>query len=115
MHCDQTGFIKGRYIGENIILISDVKDYTLSEKKGGISVPLHFKKAFDTFEWQFIKKILELFNFGENVKRWIRIFFINIESTVLNNGFATNWFKPTRGVRQGCPLYSYLFLLGAEM
>ena len=76
---------------------------------------LDFKKAFDTLEWQYIKKILELFNFGENVKKWVRIFYANIESAVMNNGFATNWFKPTRGFRQGCPLSPYLFTLGAEI
>ena len=65
-----------------------IKKFTLSEKKGGILVSLDFKKDFDTLEWQFIKKILELFNFGENVKRWIRIFYTNIESAVLNNGFS---------------------------
>ena len=68
-------------------------------------------------EWQFIKKkkkILELFNFGENVKKWVKIFYADIESAVMH-GFATNWFKPTRGGRQGCPLSPYLFILGAEI
>ena len=66
-------------------------------------------------EWQFIKKIFELFNFDENVKRWVRIVYANIESAVMNNGFATNWLKPTRGVRQGCPRSPYLFILEAEI
>ena len=89
--------MKGRYIGENIRLIYDLMEHTMAEKKGGILVSLDFKKAFDALEWQFIKKILELFNFGENVKKGVRIFYANIESAVMNNGFATNWFKPTRG------------------
>lgn len=43
------------------------------------------------------------------------IFYANIESAVMNNGFATNWFKTTRGVRQGCPLFPQLLKVGEEM
>ena len=68
VYSDQTGFMKARYIGENIRLINDVMEYTLSERIGGVLVSLNFKKAFDPLEWQFLKRILELFNFGENEK-----------------------------------------------
>jgi len=40
----------------------------------------------------------------------------NIESCVLNNGWASNYFNPERGVRQGCPLrLIYFFILCAEI
>ena len=115
IHTDQTGFIKGRYIGENIRLIDDLMEQTKIEKSSGLLLALDFRKAFDTLEWPLIQYTLRMFNFGESLRRWVGIFYNNIESTILNNGFATNWIKPSRGVRQGCPLSPFLFVLSAEL
>jgi len=75
---------------------------------------LDFKKAFESVEWSFIFKALESFGFGSPLIQWIRTFYYNIQSCVVNNGHATPFFELERGVRQGCPLSAILFVVAVE-
>jgi len=70
-----TGFVKGRYIGQNIRLLSDIMEYLNAKKTSGLLLFIDFEKAFDSLEWDLIAKALNVFNFGPNVKRWISIFY----------------------------------------
>lgn len=45
---DQTGFIKNRYIGDNVRLIYDFIEYLKTVKKPGLLLCLDFEKAFDS-------------------------------------------------------------------
>jgi len=112
---DQTGYVKGRYIGQNIRLIQDIMKVTESENIPGIALFIDFKKAFDTLDWNFVFKTLEAFNFGPEIQQWIKTFYTNCSSCVMNNGYASEFFKIERGVRQGCPLSGALFVLCAEI
>ena len=89
IHPDQTGFVKGRYIGENIRLITAIMEQTKLQNIPGILLSLDFRKAFDSLEWPFIMKTLDYFKFGSDIKQWVSTFYTNTESDVLNNGFAT--------------------------
>ena len=73
IHTDQTGFVKGRYRGQNIRLLSDVIDYADHKKLPGILLFVDFEKAFDTLEWNFMTKTLGVFNFGPKFKNWFSI------------------------------------------
>ena len=110
---DQSGFIKGRFIGQNIRLVQDILDITDEQNIPGIMLQLDFEKAFDSIEWNFIWKTLEKFNFWENFINVIKLCYNNIESTVINNGFLCGWFQLERGMRQGCPLSGFVFLFAA--
>ena len=95
VHPDQTGFIKRRFIGKNVRLISDIMEQTQANNTPGILISVDFKKAFDSLEWPCIQSALKKFNFGDSLRKWVEIFYMDIESAALNNGFATDWFKPS--------------------
>ena len=107
---DQTGFLKGRFIGENIRLIDSLVNYTSTKNIPGLLLSLDFEKAFDTLEWSFIQKALVSFGFGPSIVQWFKTFHNKTESCIMNNGWASHFFSVHRGVRQGCSLsLTFLF------
>ena len=64
IHNNQSGYIPGRSIGENIRSILDIMDYTKAKNLPGILLFIDFEKAFDSLEWDFVNKCLQLFNVG---------------------------------------------------
>ncbi|MCW4346095.1 MAG: reverse transcriptase domain-containing protein, partial [Candidatus Thiodiazotropha endolucinida] len=111
----QTGFIKGRYIGENIRLLFEIIEKSAEENKAGMIFFSDFEKAFDSLDHQYMLKCLEHFNFGDNLLTWIKLFYKDAKSCVTNNGNLSDFFPIQRGVRQGCPLSPYLFIISIEL
>ena len=54
---DQTGFLKGRSIGENVRLLNSVISYAEQQNVPGMLLFIDFEKAFDTLEWKFLEKL----------------------------------------------------------
>ncbi|WP_419612846.1 reverse transcriptase domain-containing protein, partial [Thiolapillus sp.] len=107
IHSDQTGFVSGRCISENTRLLYDVIHYTEKRNVSGLLLLIDFEKAFDSVSWSFIKKTLNFFKFGPDIKKWIDIFYKNTKSCVIVNGQVSTWFSIERGCRQGDPLSPY--------
>ena len=115
IHSDQTGFIKGRSIHDNLRIIQDVIDYSKRDGTGGILVALDFKAAFNSIEHHFIWYALRCFGFGDSFIRWIKLLYNGNMLAVLNNGYTSEWFEPKRGIMQGCPISGMLFNLAVEL
>ena len=53
VHCNQTAYVKDRYIGESIHFITDLLAYTEENSIGGILFSADFEKAFDSVKHSF--------------------------------------------------------------
>lgn len=113
----QAAFIPGRLISDNVLVGFECIHAIGNRKKGKegqVAIKLDMSKAYDRVEWRFLREMLSKMGFSS---KWIHNLMKCVETvsfSVMVNGNPTEEFKPNRGLRQGDPLSSYLFLVCAE-
>ena len=113
---DQRGFVKGCYIGNNIMdLYACIKEAQMYPNEASAAILLHIEKAFDSVSLTFLHDVLEAFDFPDYFRSWIQILYLNKEIRIVNNGHASEVIKPTNGVAQGCGLSPMLYILVMEI
>ena len=77
---------------------------------------LDIRKAFDSIGHQFLSKVLDFFNIGPNMKKWLLLLSTNPTACIkLDNKNKTKYFKLARGNAQGDIISPFLFLLGYQI
>ena len=88
----QSGFIKGRFIGESTRMVYDLIHYTKSYKMNWLLMLIDFEKAFDSISWKFMYNTLKFLGFGEILFGWIQLFNNKITASVLQVGIKSESF-----------------------
>lgn len=68
-------------------------------------------KAFDSVQWSFVLKSLRALRVPEKFIHWIKLCITKSSFSLQVNEDLVGYFQSTRGLRQGCSLFLYLFLL----
>ncbi|CAI5947286.1 unnamed protein product [Closterium sp. NIES-65] len=111
---EQFGFIPGRRISDAVGLVADVIDAARNGNEDWYMLLVDFKKAFDLVSRNFILEVMEKMGFPARYVGWVRGLHMNTRTNLLINGWLGDAVEVVSGVRQGCPLASYLFLCAVE-
>ena len=91
--------------------VHEVIHWLEAGKREGFFLKLDLSKAYDRVDWGFLKAILQAFGFDDQVCKIILYLVSTPSLPVMVNGAPSNFFFPSRGLRQGDPISHILFII----
>ena len=101
----------GKQIGEAVLYLSTLIDYTEHNQSPAALAFLDFEKAFDSVSHEAIFRIMEQVGLPQNFIEWAKLAFTQTSASLIINGGTTSEFPLTGGGRQGDNLFPLLFVI----
>ena len=112
---EQSAFISGRRIADNILLAHELAHNYQSRKcSPQRMLKIDLMKAFDTVNWDFLRGIIDLFSFPAWIIDRIMFCITSVKFSLNMNGELVGYFPASKGLRQGDLLSLLLFTLVIE-
>jgi len=109
---NQSAFVKDRLLIENLLLATELtKDYHKETISTRCAIKIDISKAFESVQWPFLINVLTVLWFPRDFIHWINLCITTASFSVQVNGEQAGYFQSSRGLRQGCALSPYLFVI----
>lgn len=107
----QTAFIKGRWIGDNVLLQQGLMEELDHAQFPGVMLFLDVAKAYDRVDRSWLLRCATSLGFPQSLRTWMHRLIDGTRSRVCINGWLTHDFPVANGLPQGSPLSPLLWVL----
>ncbi|CAN6568827.1 unnamed protein product [Malus baccata var. baccata] len=112
----QNAFVVGRQIQDNIGIAHELFHFLKMRKakcKFELGIKLDMHKAYDRVEWDFLMVVMEKLGFDSKWRSLILGCISSVNFAIILNGLPGTKFAPSRGLRQGDPLFPLPILIAS--
>lgn len=114
IHDSQSAFLPQRYILDSVMVMHEMVDWAKASEQPLAILKLDFTKPYDSVNWEFLFQVMSRMGLPVGFTCMVKMLLEDAKAAVSINGACSGSFAICRGVRQGCPLAPYLYIIVAE-
>ena len=111
LRVEQAGFRQGRNTTEQIFILRNIIEQSYEWQTPLVINFIDFEKAFDSLHPPSLWDIMKAYGIPIKILRIVQLLYQDSECAVLDGGQTSEWFKVETGVKQGCVMSGFLFLV----
>jgi hypothetical protein len=111
---EQAGFRKGRSCSDQIFALRQILEQSAEWKTALYATFIDFEKAFDSLHRDSLWKIMRHYGISQKLVNVTKLLYNDFKSAVIHENTLTDTFEVKTGVKQGCILSPFLFILAID-
>ena len=111
LRMEQAGFRSGRGTSEHMFVLRNIVEQSLEWQAPLYMNFVDFRQAFDSVHRGSLWNIMQLYGIPAKMIKIVKLLYSDTQCCVCDEGKQSDWFNVDAGVKQGCVMAGFLFIL----